>query len=151
MNKQISDHAAAAKQIRQHLKSNGINGRVRARSYAGGSSVDVYLHEELPATFEAVIAFANQYQYGHFDGMTDCYHYSNGRDDLPQVQFVFVNNDFSDETLADAWAYCQKNHANAGKTSDPYLHEDRVLLSGLMKGHWGTWLANRKPRIRLSS
>jgi len=146
MTKQTSNHAAAAKQIRQHLKANGIKATVHAKSYSGGSSIRVKIFEELPATFDAVKSFAFQFQYGHFDGMDDSYKYSNSRDDIPQVSFVFVDNEFSKETLADAWAYCQKNHADASDHPAPYIHTDYVLRAGVMEGRWGTWLADRKPR-----
>lgn len=101
--KNISNHAAAAKLIRAHLKANNITGRVRAESYSGGSSIRILLQDPEPATYDAVKAHADKFQYGHFDGMTDSYQASNRRDDIPQVKFVFVEVSYSDEIKQAAW------------------------------------------------
>ena len=132
-NKTLSTHAAAAKMIRAELKRHGIPGRVTSESYAGGSSVSVHLADPLPATVAAVEAFANQFQYGHFDGMTDCYDFSNRRDDLPQVKFVMVYADYSDEIQAAAAAYAKELGV-----------EFWLVLSGRFEGFW----TSRKPRVR---
>jgi len=97
MEKKLSSHASAAKMIRQFMKANGIAGSVRSSSYSMGSSINVDVQDLLPAQYAELKAFANQFQYGHFDGMIDLYEYSNSRDDIPQVKFVFVNNRMSDE------------------------------------------------------
>ena len=47
MKKQISTHAAAAKEIRQYLKAQGIKARVKAKTYSMGNSVDVYIQEDI--------------------------------------------------------------------------------------------------------
>lgn len=39
----------------------------------------------------------SKYEMGHFDGMTDSYDYSNRRDDVPQVNYVFLNRDISED------------------------------------------------------
>ena len=146
MSKHISHHAAAAKAIRAELKKHGVAGTVRASSYSGGSSVTVTLTDELPATVDAVRAFAGQFQYGHFDGMTDGYEYSNSRDDIPQVRFVFVQNEISEARLASAWNYCLANHADCNTVSGFRTYSEDQILSDLMSGRWGTWLADQKPR-----
>jgi len=102
-----SDNAKAAQQIRKQLKEHGIQGNVTSKSYSMGSSVTVRLTNPLPATKDAVKAFAGKYEYGHFDGMTDCYHMSNTNDDLPQVKFVFVEASYSDEIKAAVAAYVE--------------------------------------------
>ena len=38
----------------------------------------------------------SKYSMGRFDGMTDSYEYSNRRDDVPQVSYVFLNRDISE-------------------------------------------------------
>ena len=97
MSKEISRHAGAAKMIRAYMKANGIAGSVRSESYSMGSSVRVHVQDLLPAQYAELKAFANQFQYGHFDGMIDLYEYSNSREDIPQVKYVFVDNKMSDE------------------------------------------------------
>jgi hypothetical protein len=103
--KKLSSHAATAKAIRTELKKHGIPGRVTAKSYSGGDSVTVQLQNEPPWTVSRIKAFAGQFEMGHFDGMVDCYEYSNRREDIPQVKFVFVENDFSDELRQKAYAF----------------------------------------------
>lgn len=97
MSKEISRHAGAAKMIRAYIKANGIAGIVRSESYSMGSSVRVHVQDLLPAQYAQLKAFANQFQYGHFDGMIDLYEYSNSREDIPQVKYVFVDNKMSNE------------------------------------------------------
>ena len=102
-----SEHAQVAGIIRKEMKKHGVVGKVSCKSYSGGSSVSVSLQSAAPWVKDQVEAFANQFQYGHFDGMTDCYEYSNSRKDLPLVKFVFVNNNFTDEEKAQAREYVE--------------------------------------------
>ena len=128
-----SNHAAAAQMIRAELKKNGIRATVKSRVYSGGSSVDVKIQQDVcPATRKQVEAFANRFQYGHFDGMTDSYEYSNRDESLPQVRFVFVTVDYSDEIIEAAKAY-------AGDAFWPAIN-----------GVWGAFWRQHKPRVRLA-
>lgn len=137
MTKQLSNHAAAAKQIRDNLKERGIKASVRASSYAGGSSVDVYLKQDMmPDTRQEIEVFCKRFQFGHFDGMTDCYNYSNVNDDLPQVQFVFVNGMFSAELRAEAKKYIG---AIIGIEDHRREHYEYMAL----KGTWGDFWEGR--------
>jgi len=136
-----SSHAAAAAAIRAELKKHGIAGRVTSSVYAGGSSIRVRLGDVLPATRKAVEEFANRYQYGHFDGMTDCYEYSNKSDTLPQVKFVFVEVDYTDETRAAARAYVE---ARFGST----CNHDSLTWQVLNGSHECDFWTARKPRVR---
>ena len=52
------------------------------------------------ATGAEVRAISGKYQYGHFDGMTDMYEYSNRRDDIPQSKYVSDSRDMSEQTKA---------------------------------------------------
>ena len=149
--REMSEQAKAAKLIRAELKKHGIKGRVTSDSASMTSSVNVDLSDELQATVDKVEAHCKQYQEGHFDGMIDCYEYSNRRDDIPQARFVFVRNDLSEELRAEIWAYCQTAHADASDHDRPYTHEDHVLFRGAFCGDWGTWLSDRKPRERAKS
>jgi len=123
MTKQISDHAHAAKLIRAELKANGIKARVRASTASMTSSVDIYLTDCVaPWTVKEIEKFCNKFQYGHFDGMTDCYEYSNTNDNLPQVRFVFVHNGRSDEDRQRAYDYLRTGFA--GYENAPAKYED---------------------------
>ena len=122
MTKQISDHAAAAKMIRAELKKNGIKASVTASAYSMGNSVTVEINQDiLPATKAAVVAFAERFQMGNFDGRDDSYNYDNRNDDLPQVKFVFVNVNYSDEIKAAAAEYL------GGANADETVH---MILNG---------------------
>jgi len=94
--KTLSDHAHAAKLIRQQLKVWGIKASVCSESYAGGSSVSVNMIDQAKEVSEKVEAFVNQFAFGHFDGMNDIYEFTNRRDDIPQVKFTFVRNEASE-------------------------------------------------------
>lgn len=108
----ISSHASVAKTIRSKLKQHGIDCRVTSKSYSGGNSVTVHVQNVPPWTMKEVKSFCDQFEMGHFDGMVDLYEYSNRRDDIPQVKFVFVENGFSDDIHQAAYEYlCRTMHA----------------------------------------
>ena len=112
--KQISEHAQAAKNCRMFLKNKGIKCSVKSESYSMGSSVRVNIYNQPPEIVEMVTAELKKYQYGHFDGMQDLYEHSNSRDDIAQVKFLFVNNEFSDEIFQKAWDFLRSKYpANA--------------------------------------
>lgn len=135
-------HAAAAKAIRKELKANGITARVRSSVYAGGSSINIRIEQDLmPAAVAEVESFCKRFQYGHFDGMTDSYEYSNSREDLPQVKFVFVEVVYSDEIKAAAKDYI----ANIDGIDE--FDRDRYAYMAL-RGRYGDFWTSRKPRIR---
>lgn len=88
--KYTSPHAAAAKCIRQDLKRHFPNTkfRVTTKSYSGGDHVRIRWTDG--PTDRQVSALVSRYEYGHFDGMDDMYHYSNRRDDIPQTKYLFT-------------------------------------------------------------
>ena len=100
--KTLSSHAHAAKCIRQELRTSfpGIKFTVRSDSYSGGNSV--WINWENGPTDEQVNNIVGKYQRGHFNGMEDIYEYSNSRDDIPQVQFVQTQRDFTDSIMLQA-------------------------------------------------
>ena len=87
----LSTAALAAKAIRMELKKSFPKTKfsVYSKNYSGGNSVHVsWKGGPRESTIDKII---NKYQYGHFDGMTDCYEFSNRRNEIPQVTFVFAN------------------------------------------------------------
>ena len=92
-------HAAlAAALIRKELKAAGIEAKkVTSENYSMGSNVNVTIIDATPETKAKAETICKKYQAGHFDGMIDCYEYSNSRDDIPQAKFVFVRNEASPE------------------------------------------------------
>lgn len=85
--------ALCAKAIRKELKEKipGIKFSVRSRNFAGGNAVDVTYDMSLCPS-RIVWDVIGKYQYGHFDGMTDMYEYSNRNDSLPQAKYVQLNH-----------------------------------------------------------
>jgi hypothetical protein len=86
-----SGHAEAAKAIRTVLKKKFplVKFGVRAKSFAGGNSVDIDWVDG-PTTAQ-VDAVGKAYQYGSFDGMQDLYEYTNVNKELPQVKYVMTS------------------------------------------------------------
>jgi hypothetical protein len=71
----------------------GLKIRARSSNFANGNSVTVYANFKCQADLDRAHSLAAKYQYGHFDGMTDMYEYSNPRSDIPQAKFVSVGWD----------------------------------------------------------
>jgi len=94
--KVLSESAKASQKIKNILKKEypSIKFSVRSDNYANGSSVDVSWVDGVP---EADLdSFLNQFQYGSFDGMTDCYNYTNTKD-MAQAKYVFGKREISKE------------------------------------------------------
>lgn len=63
-----------------------------SKSYAGGNSISIDLMG-VPEERQALVArMVAKYRLGNFDGMTDCYEYNNRNPELPQANYIFVNN-----------------------------------------------------------
>jgi len=159
----LSTHAAAAKAIRQELKKHGIKGRVIASSYSGGSSITVSTENLPPWVMKELTAFANQFQYGYFDGMTDSYVYSN-ISELPQVTYVFVENSFSDTAKESAYSYLINNWGGFEDYPETFaeavaIHgydirdEIHQILTGASDSCCSTGCTKywNKPRVRLAA
>jgi hypothetical protein len=96
-NKTISTHANTASAIRTELKTlfPFTKFSVTSETFAGGNSVHVSWEDG--ATSDKVNDIIKKYQYGHFDGMTDMYEYSNNIEGLPQVKYVQGQRSMSKE------------------------------------------------------
>lgn len=93
-----SRSAQTAAAIRTELKKAfpGIKFRVTSETYTGGSSVRIEYVDGVKC--ERVERVVCKYEQGSFDSMTDCYDYTNSRSDIPQVKYIFVEREMSDET-----------------------------------------------------
>ena len=138
--RELTEAAKAAKIIRKEMKAQGVSGRVTCSNYAGGSS----LFEVLPATKDAVESFCNKFEMGHFDGMTDCYEMSNCRDDVPQVSFVFIDNDISDDTRSKVWARTCERFGWDIARDYPQGHDEHVRYADELV----MFLNSRKPHVK---
>jgi len=68
---------------------------VTSDNFAGGNSVNIRWN--LGPVDDEIEKLVNQFQYGHFDGMIDCYEYSNTRKDIPQAKYVMCEREFKNE------------------------------------------------------
>ena len=97
--KQLTSAALCAKEIRKILKENfpTTKFRVRSSNFSMGDSVDVSWTDG--PTNKKVNELIGHFQYGHFDGMTDMYEYSNSREDIPQTKFLSCDRNLSEEIV----------------------------------------------------
>lgn len=133
--------AIVASMIRKEILKHGIKCSVTSDNYAGGHSVRVKLHDELPATVERIEEFCSQFKSGHFDGMTDMYVYKHDRSG-PTVDYVFVDNEISDELRETAKAFVNSYYVDPGIGYE----YDRRVWEQLSRKDSAFWKAN-KPRI----
>lgn len=138
--KQTSTHAQAAKLIRQFLKANNIDGRVTSQSYSMGNSINVRVADLDPTRLKVVELFSAQFEYGSFNGMTDCYEYDNKNDDIPQVKFVFVNNEMSNEVGQDVWDFARRYFSGMNFAPSDYANAGSFYIDGFdMYGNQLVW------------
>ena len=133
--------AIVASMIRKEIRKHGIKCSVTSDNYAGGHSVRVKLHDELPATVERIEEFCSQFKSGHFDGMTDMYVYNHDRSG-PTVDYVFVDNQISDELREAAKTFVNNYYVDPGIGYE----YDRKVWEMLSRKDTAFWKAN-KPRI----
>ncbi len=131
----MSIHAETSKAIRKELKKAYplTKFSVTSHSYSGGSSVAI---EWLDGpTSESVGKIAYKYQYGHFNGMEDIYELTNNRNDIPQVKYVQVRREVSENINLQVFELLQKTHMHFDEVSS--LDETSTALLN----HWNVWTA----------
>lgn len=127
--KTTSQHAAAAKMIRAEIKAMGIKAKVRSESYSGGSSIRIEVIDQSAEMVKKLEEIAGKYEQGHFDGMTDCYYMSNVKD-YPQVKFVFVENELSEELKSKLWLEIKAEYADIPADADIHDYNQTWGLYG---------------------
>jgi hypothetical protein len=96
----LTGAAACAAAIRQELKEKypGVKFSVTSETYSMGNSVSIDWTDG--PEYEEVNSIVSGYQYGHFDGMTDCYEYKENRDDSkPSAKYTHTNKHFSESEI----------------------------------------------------
>lgn len=88
----LSTSAECSKAIREELKKRFPRAKFKVHS-EGRVAVNIY-YVDGPA-YDEVKKVIGKYEMGHFDGMTDIYEYDNKRDDIPQVNYVFLSREIS--------------------------------------------------------
>lgn len=92
----MKEAAYVAKIIKAELKHKfpKIKFSVSSENFAGGDAVRVRFEKFTGCpTVRDIEAITNKYQSGHFDGMTDCYEYSN-KTEGPTAKFISVYSDY---------------------------------------------------------
>lgn len=112
MAKELGNWAKAAKMIREFLRAEGLAAKVTSESYSMGSSVNVVIYDQNPEVVAKVNAYAKRFEYGSFDGMQDLYNYDNVDRSIPQVKFVFVRNEISNELRQKVWDFARAYYNN---------------------------------------
>lgn len=79
-------------------------------------------------TVAMVEAITSKYKLGHFDGMTDSYEYSNRRDDVPQVDYVFLSRDISEDIYEAKFVEYKKYYHDWENLNDMY--DNSVHMQG---------------------
>ena len=101
-NSKKTGRVLAASNIRRQLKRKfpDVKFSVKSESYSGGCSVDVSWTDG--PTSDQIAEILNPYQYGNFDGMTDCYNHNennNWGETFGDAMYVHGHRHLSGETI----------------------------------------------------
>lgn len=91
----MSSRIAAAKAIRKDLKNAFPNVTFSIRSSGRVSDSVTISWTDGPCSNE-IRNLLKKYELGAFIGNDDSYHYSNKRNDVPQVEYIFTNREYSE-------------------------------------------------------
>ena len=145
MPRQLSEAARAAAMIRKTLTAQGLAVKVRSSNFSMGDSVDVTITDQRPEVAELVRQYCARFQYGHFDGMTDCYEFSNRNWDLPQSKFVHVTNECSAEMHEAIYQWIRANWFGGEKLPPTFAEgrnfplEDDLAATFVHRIFYGGW------------
>lgn len=111
MNKrQLSEQAQVAKRIREFCKSLGVKCIARSDSFSMGDSVHWSITDQHPDIVKQIKDFAEQHQYGSFNGMEDIYEDTNSRSDIPQTKYCHGGCEYSAEIRQKALDWLRSEH-----------------------------------------
>lgn len=79
-------------------------------------------------TVAMVDEITSKYKMGHFDGMTDSYEYTNRRHDIPQVSYVFLTRDISEDIYEAKFAEYKAYYAAWENLTD--MNDSSVPMQG---------------------
>lgn len=110
--------ALAAQLIRKELKVAfpTTKFQVHSRNFAGGDAIDIEWVDG-PTDIEVQV-IAGKYEYGHFDGMTDCYECSNIRKDIPQAKYVHTRRTYSEQTYQEHFNRIKESYSGCEDMTD---------------------------------
>lgn len=116
--RELTPAAQCAKLIRGILKDEfpGQKFGVTSSNFSMGDSVNVEWTDG--PTEDELNKLIGHFQYGHFDGMTDMYEYSNTRKDIPQTKYLQLNRHLSEEVIRDFAKKTNKEYGTNHQTED---------------------------------
>lgn len=128
-----TESAKTSQAIKSELKKAfpKVKFSVKSSNFAGGNSVSIsYTDAILRSKVEEI---TDKYQYGSFDGMNDIYNYDNSNDSIPQVKYVNVQRNMSNEVGAELLKEFQNDFKGAENLSMNDYHEDsRAYVSNIV-------------------
>lgn len=145
----VSQQAAAAKMIRQTLKSAypSVTFRVRSSGFAGGNSVDIEWTDG--PTVAAVDALVSKHQASRYDALADCYVGGTTRQDIPQAQYVQTQRTMSDDAQHAIVTYLNRYWKDegcalelvttTGRDGRTWTTVDRATDTQRKMGGWFSW------------
>jgi len=132
-NSKKSRWSLGASNLRKELKRAfpGIKFKVTSKSYSMGCSIDASWTDG--PLDEEVERYSDKYQYGHFDGMTDCYNYHQNYvwdEVFGGAKYVFANRHVSDELINKASASfgCGKYDPGTGAIEGADWEKKQIIL-----------------------
>lgn len=87
-------------------------------------------------TVAMVEEITSKYKLGRFDGMTDSYEYTNRRTDVPQVDYVFLSRDISEDIYEAKFAEYKAYYAdweNITNMNDTSIHMQGYCPRGFIR------------------
>jgi len=89
----LSQAAQVAKNIKQVAKKYDMKVTASSQYFSMGNSVTVKVLTGSDDDVKKLKDYSAMYEYGSFDGMTDCYNANNVRDDIPQTKYLIINDE----------------------------------------------------------
>lgn len=126
--KTASEHAQVAKEIKKYFKSLSIPCKTKSTSYAGGSSVTIWIKNIHPEKLKEYTEYCEQYERGSFNCMNDMYELTNIREDIPQVKFVFLEHKYTPEFYQNAYDIIATNNPSFQNKSINDLNSEEIRL-----------------------
>lgn len=111
--RQKTPAAKVAALCKKFVKSLGLDCSASSDNFSGGDSVRVKTLNANQKQRAEIDKYCDQFQRGHFDGMTDLYEYSNRRDDIPQTKYMFCEYSYSDDIQQAAYEWVRDNFADS--------------------------------------
>jgi hypothetical protein len=115
--RKLTEAAQVAKILKKKAKEMGLVATAKSSNFSMGNSVTIKVTEGTDANFKKFKEYSNQYQYGHFDGMTDMYEISNRIEGMAQTKYLFVDDRRFEKVIDDNLDQTQKRF---------YEHEFKV-------------------------